>query len=161
MRGLRKETRSATRSTLWGTRQTSVVSTPMLSSTNIVLPYHLINTTQPSTISSLGFPCPVRELQHITFNQPSEPYVTSELSSPSRRILHTRSLTINRSHPPQMPSSSFRFGSIRTVFFPRGRSTCKNKNPPGYRGFPPGKTDTSEKKILPGGKTPDATVSKN
>ena len=108
-----------------------------------------------------------QKLQHITFNQPSEPYASSELFSPeSNSSSENVYRAIGVPPPPQtVPRLQITFSAWKhahRVPPPRGRSTCENIYiPPGIVDFPPGGNGFSKKKIPPGGKAPVATVPPN
>ena len=116
----------------------------------MVLPCPVINTTQPSTISSPCFACPIRKLQHNTFNQPSEPYASSELSNSSSEMSTEQSAS-----PRPKRSRPFHDLFVPEAFareIPPGvdRLAKKNKKT-GIVDSPQGGKTSAKKKSFPGG----------
>ena len=110
-------------------------------------PLTYFNTTQPYTMSSPCFPCHVRRLQHITFNQPFAPYATPN-SPPPSQILSSEMPTEQSESPPPITFSTWNHSR---VVFPQGRSACEQY----IVDFPPGRTISAKQNP---GKIPVATV---
>ena len=95
-----------------------------MSNISMVLSWHVTNTTQPFTISSPCFYCPVRNQQHMTTsNQPPEPHASSELSSPepnSPSCCSPSSCLFCRHSPPSLAAQM----GVRSLHPSRIRRCC-------------------------------------